>query len=57
MDKEQSAECSVGAVAAVEAAVWLKLGLSVSPGLNEALDELAHPQHFHLGMVEIKRAE
>ena len=41
MGKEQRALCSGGLVVEVEAAVWLKLGLS-SSRVEEVVDELLH---------------
>ena len=54
MGKEQRAVCSGGLVVAVEAAVWLKLGLSPSR-VRAVVDELLHHKCVCLGMAETKR--
>ena len=56
MGKEHRAVCSGGLVVEVEAAVWLKSGLSPSR-VEEVVDEVLHHGRVYLTMVETKRAE
>ena len=56
MGKEQRAVCSGGLIVEVEAAVWLKLGLSPSR-VKEVVDEFLHHGQVYLRMAETKRAE
>ena len=56
MGKEQRALCNGGLVVEVEAADWLKLGLSPSR-VEEVVDELLHPGGACLRMAETKRTE
>ena len=56
MGKAQRAACSGGLEVEVEAAAWLKLGLSPSR-VEEVVDEFLHHRSVCLRMAETKSAE